>query len=233
MKRAMTENAKTEKAKLILDTAYELYKKSTFDEIKMSDIAKAANVSKGTLFFYYGTKEILFMGILFLEYEKRYQNFANLILSLETMTYEEFKTLFLTEMESILDQDSILIRLSAIKNTILEKNIDYDTAIKASMGLYASLEKIVNLLTERVEYLTVESSFDLLLAQNAIIVGYVNMASIPDVLRKVIDDNDDLKGFRIDFRKNALIVMEYYLDGLYGRQKIIIGQKQHSTKLTN
>jgi AcrR family transcriptional regulator len=225
MKRAMTESAKAEKAKLILDTAYELYKKSTFDEIKMSDIAKAANVSKGTLFIYYSTKEILFMEMLFLEYEKRYLNLENLILSLETMTYEEFKTLFLSEMESILDQDSVLIRLSAIKNTILEKNIDYDTAIKASMGLYASLEKIVRLLTERVEYLTVESSFDLLLAQNAIIVGYVNMASIPEVLRNVIEDND-LKGFRLDFKKNALIAMEYYLDGLYDRQKIIIGQKQ-------
>jgi AcrR family transcriptional regulator len=225
MKRAMTESAKAEKAKLILDTAYELYKKSTFDEIKMSDIAKAANVSKGTLFIYYSTKEILFMEMLFLEYEKRYLNLENLILSLETMTYEEFKTLFLSEMESILDQDSVLIRLSAIKNTILEKNIDYDTAIKASMGLYASLEKIVRLLTERVKYLTVESSFDLLLAQNAIIVGYVNMASIPEVLRNVIDDND-LKGFRLDFKKNALIAMEYYLDGLYDRQKIIIGQKQ-------
>jgi AcrR family transcriptional regulator len=225
MKRAMTESAKAEKAKLILDTAYELYKKSTFDEIKMRYISKSANVSKGTLFIYYSTKEILFMEMLFLEYEKRYLNLENLILSLETMTYEEFKTLFLSEMESILDQDSVLIRLSAIKNTILEKNIDYDTAIKASMGLYASLEKIVSLLTERVEYLTVESSFDLLLAQNAIIVGYVNMASIPEVLRNVIEDND-LKGFRLDFKKNALIAMEYYLDGLYDRQKIIIGQKQ-------
>jgi AcrR family transcriptional regulator len=224
MKRAMTESAKAEKAKLILDTAYELYKKSTFDEIKMSDIAKAANVSKGTLFYYYDTKETLFMEILFLEYEKRFLNFENLILPLEAMTHEEFKTLILNEMESILDQDSVLIRLSAIKTAILEKNIDYDTAIKASIGLYVSLEKIVRLLTERVEYLTVESSYDLLVAQNAIIVGYVNMASIPEVLRKVIDDND-LEGFKVDFKKNALIAMEYYLDGLYERQKIIIGQK--------
>jgi AcrR family transcriptional regulator len=180
----------------------------------MSDIAKAANVSKGTLFYYYDTKETLFMEILFLEYEKRFLNFENLILPLETMTHEEFKTLFLNEMESILDQDSVLIRLSAIKTTILEKNIDYDTAIKASIGLYASLDKIVRLLTERVENLTVEYSYDLLLAQNAIIVGYVNMASIPEVLRKVIDDNE-LEGFRVDFKKNALIAMEYYLDGVY------------------
>jgi AcrR family transcriptional regulator len=224
MKRAMTDSAKAEKAKLILDAAYELYKKSTFDEIKMSDIAKAANVSKGTLFYYYNTKETLFMEILFLEYEKRFLNFENLILPLGTMTNKEFKTLFLNEMESILDQDSVLIRLSAIKTTILEKNIDYDTAIKVSLGLFASFEKIVRLLIERVEYLTVESYYELLLAQNAIIVGYVNMASIPEVLRKVIVDNE-LEGFRVDFKKNALIAMEYYLDGLYERQKIIIGQK--------
>lgn len=218
MKRAMTDSAKAEKAKLILDAAYALYKKRSFDEIKMTDIAKAARVSNGTLFFYYSTKETLFMEIMFLEYEKRFQRFESLLLSLGTMSFLEFKRVFLQEMESILDENSVLIRLSAIKSTILEKNIDHDTAVKITLGLFASLEKIVQLLNERLEFFTTEFFYELLQAQNAIIVGYVNAASMPDVIHRVILDHK-LDGFRVDFKKNALTAMEYYLDGLHERQK--------------
>jgi AcrR family transcriptional regulator len=219
MKRAMTDSAKAEKAKLILDTAREMYRNRDFDEIKMSDIAKAANVSNGTLFYYYKTKEILFMEMLFQEYVKRFQNFANILLPHGAMTYDEFKTFFLDEMASILDQKSLLIRLSAIKSTILEKNIDLETAVKDSTGLYPILENIVGLLSERVSVLNAEAFYELLLAQNALIVGYVNMASMPDVLLQAIDEHE-LEGFKVNFKNNALTAMEYYLVGFYERWKI-------------
>jgi len=223
MKRAMTESAKAEKARMILDIAREMYQHGKFEAIKMSDIAKAAKVSNGTLFYYYSTKEILFMEMLFLEYEERFRNFLNLLLPFETMSYEEFKAFFLGEMAGILEQDSVFIRLSAIKNTILEKNIDEETAVKASTALYASLEPIVELLTERVSFLNAEFFFNLLVAQNAIIVGYVNTASMPEVMVKAIVDQK-LKHFKIDFKENALTAMEYFLDGLYRSQQCIAGE---------
>lgn len=218
MKRAMTESAKAEKAKMILDIAREMYQHGKFEEIKMNDIAKAAKVSNGTLFYYFSTKEMLFMEMLFLEYEERFRNFLNMLSPFDTMSYDEFKAFFLSEMEGILEQDSVFIRLSAIKNTILEKNIDEATAIKASTTLYASLEPIVRFLTERVSFLNAESFFNLLVAQNAIIVGYVNIASMPDVMVKAIAEQK-LKDFKIDFKENALTAMEYFLDGLYESQK--------------
>ncbi|NBD27698.1 TetR family transcriptional regulator [Paenibacillus glycinis] len=225
MRRAMTDSAKAEKARLILDTAREIYRERDFNAIKMSDIAKAANVSNGSLFFYYKTKEILFMEILFQEYAKRFRNFADLLLPYGTMTHDEFKTFFLGEMASILDRDSLLIRLSAIKNTILEKNIDLETAVKDSTGLYAILENIVRLLTERVTDLNAEAFYELLLAQNAIIVGYANMASMPDVLLQAIDEHQ-LQGFQIDFKQNALTAMEYYLAGFYERRRLADERKR-------
>ncbi len=94
MRRAMTDSAKAEKAKFILDAAYELYKKSTFEDIKMSDIAKAANVSKGTLFYYYSTKETLFIEIMFMEYEKRFNHFEDLLLPLGRSLIRNLKTCF-------------------------------------------------------------------------------------------------------------------------------------------
>ena len=218
MRRAMTDSAKAEKAKLILDTAREMYRHRDFAAIKMSEIAKAANVSNGTMFFYYKTKEILFMALLFEEYARRFEHFADLLLPCGPMTYDEFKRFFLGEMEGILDRDSPLIRLSAIKNTILEKNIDLETAVKDSTGL-SDLEPIVRLLTDRVNDLNAEAFYELLLAQNAIIVGYANMASMPDVLLQAIDEHR-LQGFQVDFKQNALTAMDYYLTGFYEKRRL-------------
>lgn len=213
MKRAMTDRAKADKAKLIVNATYELYKEQPFEAIKMSDIAKVAGVSKGTLFLYFKTKESLFMEIIFQEYEKRFVRFENMLLPLKTMTLESFKILFLNEMESILDQDSVFVRLIAIKSTVLEKNVDYETMVKVSRGLFTSLDKIVSLLTKRLPLLTSESYYELLQAQNAIIIGYANTASLPIAMHQVLDDHK-LDGYKVSFKKHALLAMEYYLDGL-------------------
>ncbi|WP_059049373.1 TetR family transcriptional regulator [Paenibacillus senegalimassiliensis] len=218
MRRAMTDVAKAEKAKLILNVAYDLYKNSTFEDIKMIDIAKAANVSKGTMFFYYSTKEILFMEILFLEYEKRFKGFEELLLPLGKMTYEEFKVFFLQEMAGILDEKSVFIRLSAIKSTILERNIDYETTVKVSLGMFTSLERIVRLLVERVAGFTEDDFYELFQAQHAIIVGFKNVVSMPEAMSQVIIDQK-IERYRVEFKSHALIAMEYYLEGWNDRQR--------------
>jgi Transcriptional regulator len=217
-RRAMTDRAKADKAQSIVNVAYELYKEKSFEAIKMSDIAKVAGVSKGTLFLYYKTKESLFIEIMFQEYEKRFARFENMLLPLETMTIESFKVLFLGEMESILDQDSVFVRLTAIKSTVLEKNVDYETMVKVSVGLFSLLEKIVQLLTIKLPVLTTESFFELLQAQNAIIIGYANTASLPIAMHQVLGDHK-LGGYTVSFKTHALLAMEYYIDGLIKRSR--------------
>lgn len=212
MRRAMTDVAKAEKAKLILNVAYDLYKNSTFEDIKMIDIAKAANVSKGTMFFYYSTKEVLFMEILFLEYEKRFKGFEDLLLPLGKLSYEEFKVFFLEEMAGMLDENSVFIRLSAIKSTILERNINYETAMKVSLGMFASLERIVHLLVKRVEGFAEDAFYELFQAQHAIIVGYKSVVSVPDAMQQVMIDQQ-VERYRVEFKSHALMAMEYYLEG--------------------
>ncbi|MFD2670694.1 TetR family transcriptional regulator [Marinicrinis sediminis] len=218
MKRAMTESAKAEKAKLILDTAYRLFQHQTFNEIKMMDIARAAQVSKGTLFNYYRTKEILFIEMLYVEYEKRLTQFVQLLSEYEMMDHETFKQFMLDEMATILDPDSVMIRLSAIKNSILENNIDYETAVKDKVEMYAGLEKVGALLAEKVAYLTVDSAMQVIMAQNAIIIGYIHIARVPDIIQRAIEENE-LEGFKVDFKAHSLQAMGYYLDGLYMHAK--------------
>ncbi|MDF2936205.1 MAG: hypothetical protein K0Q90_1578 [Paenibacillaceae bacterium] len=217
-RRAMTDCAKAEKAQSIVGAAYDLYKEQPFEAIKMTDIAKTAGVSKGTLFLYYKTKESLFMEIMFQEYEKRFARFEDMLLPLKSMTLESFKTLFLNEMESILDQDSVFVRLLAIKSAVLEKNVDYETMIKVTAGLFSILEKIVQLLTCRLPVLSAASYYELLQAQNAIIIGYSHATSLPSAMYQVLDDHK-LDRYRVNFKKHALLAMDYYLSGLLERSR--------------
>lgn len=50
--------------KLILDTTENLLKTKSYREISLSEIARQAHVAKGTLYYYYPTREDLFMALL-------------------------------------------------------------------------------------------------------------------------------------------------------------------------
>jgi AcrR family transcriptional regulator len=212
MARAVTEIAKAEKSKMILETAYELYKTKLYKEIKMIDIAKACGVSKGTLFNYYATKEALFLEIYSMEIKKRFNTMYKFLNSVERMTLEEFRDFFLGEMESVLDEDSPMVRLSAALNHTLEQNISYETALAFKKELLGYMDHLGSLFEARVPGLFKEDFMALMMVQNSIIIGYKNMSLVPKVMQQVIED-ESMEVFRIDFRQNALSTMRTYLDG--------------------
>jgi len=49
---------------LIFDAAIEVFAESGFDQAKMDDIAKAAGVAKGTIYYHFKSKEELFVGLM-------------------------------------------------------------------------------------------------------------------------------------------------------------------------
>jgi AcrR family transcriptional regulator len=60
-----------EKARQILDGAREIFLRDGFDGASMNDIAKAAGVSKGTLYVYFQSKDQLFAALI--RHEKQQQ----------------------------------------------------------------------------------------------------------------------------------------------------------------
>ena len=86
MPRAMTEQAKKEKSKFILKKAFELYEKRTFKTFKMDELAQVCEMSKGILFKYFRTKEMLFLSMLDQEYEKMLEAYEYAFLLHDTIT---------------------------------------------------------------------------------------------------------------------------------------------------
>lgn len=64
MKRAHTDNDKAKRTENILKAALNEFSKSGVDATRMDDIAKAAGVSKGTLYLYFNSKETLFSALV-------------------------------------------------------------------------------------------------------------------------------------------------------------------------
>ncbi|MDX8363413.1 TetR/AcrR family transcriptional regulator [Cytobacillus sp. IB215316] len=213
-KRAMTDDAKAKKATHIINVARECYMNSTFKDIKMSDIAQKAGVSKGTLFNYFTSKEHLFTSLLLVEYEKWTKHIEKVLSEIDEMDFNDFKKFFLNEMQHILDPNSIYIRLSALKNSILESNMDVETVAKVKKEIYDIGYRMCALLANKFEPFSQEVMVELFLIQDAIITGFANTAIIPDHVQYALKKHN-LDGVSLNFRESSLKVMEYYLDGFY------------------
>ncbi len=221
MKRATTDQAKAKKATLILQKAYELYESTTFHELKMVDIAKAAQVSKGTLFNYFPSKEALFMEILFEEYRKRMTLVEDNLSQIETMTLVEFQDWFLQGMAYVLDHEPVYIRLIMIKNTILEQNIRLEVAMKDKVEMHDSLVRLTTMICQRVPGLPPEVVGELYNVQNALLIGFASMANMPKSIEEGIEVHN-LDGFKVDLKGQSLAAMAAYMKGVladYGQDK--------------
>jgi AcrR family transcriptional regulator len=64
MKRARTQEAKEERKHALLDAALDEFFERGFDAARMDDIAARANLSKGTLYLYFDSKEALFHSLV-------------------------------------------------------------------------------------------------------------------------------------------------------------------------
>ena len=64
MQRARTDDAKDERRQALLAAALEVFVEKGFAAARMDDIARAASLSKGTVYLYFSSKEDLFEAIL-------------------------------------------------------------------------------------------------------------------------------------------------------------------------
>ncbi len=61
----MAATLKTDTRQLIIDSTIELIAKRDVNEISLADIAAAAKITKGTLFYYYNSKDLIFVDITY------------------------------------------------------------------------------------------------------------------------------------------------------------------------
>lgn len=210
-KRAMTAEAKAQKAQAILDKAAEMFISSDYEKIRMSDIAKEMSMSNGILFVYFKTKEALFFSLLCREYEKRLARLTEMAEETQIKDFNDFKSLVIQELTELVDYNPLYIRLEAMRTAIFEKNVDTETMLKQKMNLYMLMTKLVAVICEN-NVLVQFEVMDILQAEASIITGCKLSATLPSEVIDIIEKNG-LTGLRRDFKKDVIDTMICYLDG--------------------
>jgi AcrR family transcriptional regulator len=162
--------------------------KRSFEEIHLADLATELGVVKGTLYLYFPTKQDLFVSILVGEMEGWWNTFKK-----RRTTHSLGK-----DLTHGLEERSLLVRLLASLHMTIEPGLSLaglqrmkdwfrDFALKASQDLEERCPGISG------------RGFRLLMAIYALVVGVAQLAFPPENVRALIEADESLSLFRIQF----------------------------------
>lgn len=138
--------------KEIIDACSELYRRKSFKEIKLQDIADATTLTRTALYKYYQTKEEIFLGLLQREYEQWNMSLQSII-----NCYEELQAEELAEKISRTLEDRVqLLRLMSMNNFELEEQSRYERVVEYKRALGRSMQIMRNILDKFCSYMNAE-----------------------------------------------------------------------------
>lgn len=176
----------------------------------MSEIAKQAGMSKGTLFNYYKTKEDLFMTVLLVGYRKYFANLTGFLTDHPLNSIDDFKNLLLKETKNLIVNYTALVRLNALRAPILESNSNLEETLSNRQKLYQTSEKLGLLIHQQIPELSVDKINHIFVIQSAIVSGLMNLAGLEEFDHR--PTGQKLTDFEIDIAKEAQIVFRGYLN---------------------
>lgn len=210
-RRAMSDEQKEARRRTILDAAARLFQATSYDDVAVSQVAKEAGIAKGTVYLYFGTKEELFLALLTQSFEGWFDEIdAGLAANENTCSIETFVALVGDSLAS----RPHFIRLVAIVHTILERNIDYETARAFKVMLRRRVMTTGPLLEECLPFLAAGQGAQVLLRLHAMAIGFQHLASPAPVVRDVLAQEAGLEMFEVNFTEELLATVRAMLIGL-------------------
>jgi AcrR family transcriptional regulator len=217
-RRAISDEQKEERRQAILDAALQLFQETSYEAVNIADVAEKAGVAKGTIYLYFKTKEGLFLALLTQEFEAWFDEAESLLKEIQTTqgtcTVDELIPLVGRSLEN----RPTLVRLTAILHTILEKNIDFSTALSFKQMLLARILQTGALLEACLPFLEPGQGVSVAVHIYVLIVGVQQLAEPAPIVKQAIAE-DELKVFQVDF-------MDYFLETL----RIFLNGFKHQTK---
>jgi AcrR family transcriptional regulator len=188
MRRASTAQKKEQRRASIREQARAYIGARSFDEIRLSDLARELGLVKGTLYLYFPTKQDLFVSILVEEMEAWWAQCVQM-----RATRSPGRDLALGLGERVL-----LVRLMASLHMTIEPGLSpaglrgmkswfRDFAVRASKDLEERYEGIAG------------KGLGLVMCIYALAVGAAQLAFPPGNVRRLIENDKSLSVFRIDF----------------------------------
>ncbi len=188
MKRASTVQKKEERRASIVEHARAWIAQRSFDEIHLDDLARDLDLVKGTLYLYFPTKQDLFASILVEEMEAWW----------EAAMAAPATGSPGNDLCRVLAERNLLVRLIASLHMTIEPGLSPEGLRRMKTWFRDFAERASRDLEAR--YPGIEGSgFRLVMGIYALVVGISQLAFPPRTVRALIEEDDSLEPFRIDF----------------------------------
>lgn len=203
LKRAYSEKEKHEREQKIIDSAQQLLMAKSYSTINMSEIARTAELAKGTVYLYFQTKEELFLAL----FERKFGLWLDQVKSeLSALPTPSEKSQIIDILVRNTTSDHQLIRLSALSNLIFEHNISYEKARNYKLWLYQHIGDVGTILEDKLK-LQAGQGVQLLYRLYVFVIGLENVANPAPVTQAVYDNEPSLTHPDFESELRALVTM--------------------------
>ena len=121
-----------------------LYKKMSFRDITIKDIAKETTFTRASIYNYFETKEEIFLALYEKEYIRWNEDLEEILNSVKKFT----KTSFADKIAKSLEKRFMLLKLMAMNNYDMEENSRLDCLISFKVAYLKSINLFSQLLTK-------------------------------------------------------------------------------------
>lgn len=209
-KRAYSDDQKAMRREAILSSAKDLFQTRRFEDVKMLDIAKHCGVSKGSLYFYFASKEALF-----LQYAKQEIDvfFDRLFVELCRREGDSSVPAVVNAISDAYAGQSALMRLLSLLHSVLESKVDYDSALAFRRSLLPLLHKVGFQMERHLSFLDPNEGAKLLLTIHAMALGFQQLADPSPVLLEV-EKQADMNVYVFEFEEAFIGALRQLLRGM-------------------
>jgi len=206
--RARRDEDKEARRRVLLDAARARFERMSYGDVRMVDVAEDAGLAKGTAFFYFPTKEGLFLALL----EELLAGWLN-VLDGELEAGGRWSPARVARLfAQTLVERPALSRLLTVLSTVLEHNVDEAQVLRFKQMLLERLGRTGALLERRLDLLAGDGA-RLLLRIDAVIIGLRQLADAPPAAAAVLA-RPEMEPLRVDFARELEIVLIMLFAGM-------------------
>lgn len=210
--RARKDEEKLQRRQDILDVAWQLFQETSYQAITMSEVAQRSGLAKGTVYLYFKTKEELFLGVQEQQFEAWFNEIDERLdeLSDPDNRLEQVARVLCKSLE----KRANLTRLLTILHSILEQNIDFDSALRLKRMLLVRISGTGARLEQHLPFLQPGEGGKVLLRIYALIIGLHEQADPSPVARQAMEHDPALRVMLLDFKQEFAETVLILLKGM-------------------
>ena len=209
--RARKDEQKRERREAILAAASELFRTADLNEVSMAQVARKCGLAKGTVFFYFKTKEGLFLALAEQKMEMWHRHFNRLLEASgnDLRRPDDYVDL----LEASIREHPDVIRLYTLLDSTLERNVDPETGYRFKRFLKKNLTTSGALMEDRMPFLGEGDGFFLLLSTFVFICGIFPMSNPSGTMKEVLA-RPGMEVFDVDFAETFRKMMQVFIRGM-------------------